>query len=138
MYDDALYKIQLTLPNLLSDSYKKPEETYSELIKMEADDIGTRPRIIEHLVTLTYTPFIADGQLVSPGLNPALFAQAGFKGDDVLKTINGKSVTVASELEEIQRELKMASTLEFVVMRRGKLVTLFLDIPSESLELTVD
>jgi type II secretory pathway component PulC len=81
------------------------------------------------------TPYIADGQLIYPGLNPALFAQAGFQPDDVLKTINGKSVTIESELEEIKQEFVNADTLVFEVMRKGRIITLYMDIPSESLTL---
>lgn len=132
------YVIVLTPPNLLAQNFKSEQAPYSQLIQMSASDIGTRPRIIEHLLTLTPTPYIADGKLVSPGINPMLFERAGFRADDVLKTINGKRVTVDEEFEDIKRELKTASTLTFVVMRKGRLIQLFLDIPSEALELTVD
>lgn len=132
------YLVPLTPPNLLAREYAEEEASYAELLAMTPQDISTRPRIIEHIFELTATPYIADGKIVSPGLNPALFEQAGFKGDDVLKTINGKRVTVASEFEEIKEELKTASTLKFTVMRRGRLITLYLDIPSETLELRAD
>jgi hypothetical protein len=137
-YNDEIYTIELTPPNLLSKTYRENEKTYSEFLEMTPDEIGTRPRIIEHLITLTPTPYIADGNLIGPGLNPALFEQAGLKSDDVLKTINGKSITIESEFKAIKEELKTASTLEFVVMRRGRLLTLYLDIPSETLEVTMD
>lgn len=134
----SIYNIPLTPPNLLANDFKDEEPSYAELAEMAASDISTRPRIIEHLFNLTPTPYIADGKIVSPGLNPELFKQAGFKVDDVLKTINGKRVTVENELEEIKEELKNAQTLEFLVMRRGRMVTLYLDIPSETLELIAE
>jgi type II secretory pathway component PulC len=134
-YEKAIYTVELTPPNLLASDFKEEEVPYRELLAMSAKDIGTRPRIIQHLISLTPTPYIADGMLISPGMNPALFEQAGFIADDVLKTINGKSVTVESEFDEIKDELKTATTLKFVVMRRGRMVTLYLDIPSETLEL---
>jgi hypothetical protein len=137
-FETIIYNISLTPPNLLANDFKDEEQSYEELANMTASDISTRPRIIEHLFTLTPTPYIADGKIVTPGLNPELFEQAGFKVDDVLKTINGKRVTVDSELEEIKEELRSAQTLEFLVMRRGRMVTLYLDIPSETLELVAD
>ena len=133
--DDTLYTKRLSPPNLLSASFKIKEKSYSELMQMSPQEIGTRPRIIEHLFDLTSTPYIADGKLVGRGLNPKLFEQAGFHEDDVLKAINGKSVTIEAELETIKNELRLAQTLKFLVMRKGRLITLYLDIPSEALEL---
>jgi len=138
LFEQVLYSKSLTPPNLLSSAFKKQDKTHSEFIQMSPTEIGTRPRIIEHLVSLTGTPYIADGKLVGPGLNPALFKQAGFRVDDVLKTINGKSVTVEAEFEDIKKELKTAHTLKFLVMRKGRLVSLYLDIPSEGLDLVRD
>jgi type II secretory pathway component PulC len=138
LFEQVMYKKELTLPNLLSKHSDDSEKSYSDLMNMTAKEIGSRPRIIEHLLVLIPTPYIADGKLASPGLNPALFNQAGFRADDVLKTINGKSVTIESEFDEIKNELKTAQTLMFVVMRKGRLVTLYLDIPSDTLELRRD
>ena len=138
LFDQVIYTVELSPPNLLSKNFEDSDKPYSDLINMTAKDIGSRPRIIEHLIKLTPTPYIADGKLAGPGINPALFEQAGFQTDDVLKTINGKSVTIESEFDEIKKELKTAQTLEFLVMRKGRLVTLYLDIPSETLELVRD
>lgn len=103
---------------------------------MTPEQIGTRPRIIQHLMRLTPTPFIADGMLASPGLNPALFEQAGLLEDDVVKQVNGLRVTIPSELDEIQRRLPQLSTLELLIERRGRTLTIILDIPSESLSIS--
>lgn len=134
-YQGVVFTIELSPPNLLSPDFRNPAKTYSEFLDMTPDEIGSRPRILEHLVILTPTPYIADGQLIYPGLNPDLFAQAGFMDDDVLKTINGKSVTIESELNDIKQEITGAQTLVFEVMRKGRMITLYLDIPSESLEI---
>ena len=137
-FNQQLYTIELTEPNLLLVQSEQDIQSYEEMLNMTSQDIGTRPRIMEHLATLIPTPFIADGVLIKPGLNPALFEQAGFIEDDVLKTVNGKSVTVESEFELIKAELKTAQTLEFTVMRKGVIITLYLDIPSEALEISKD
>lgn len=137
-YNNQDFQIDLTPPNLLAPDYRKPSESMTQLLNMTPQEIGARPRIIEHMLILTPTPYIADGQLVHPGLNPRLFKQAGFQEDDVLKTINGKSVTIEHELEAIKKELLDAHTLEFQVMRKGRLITLYLDIPSEALDVSYD
>lgn len=134
-YEEKRYKLNVKQPNLLSISFKEAEPDYSEFTTMTAEQIGSRPRIVEHVLSLTPTPYIADGMLIAPGMNPDLFKQAGFEDDDVLKTINGKRVTVDNEYEEIKRLMVQATTLEFKVMRKGRMITLYLDIPSETLKL---
>ncbi len=134
-YHNELFSVSLTPPNLLSNDYKDKERSYAQMLSMSIDDIGNRPRIIEHFATLTSTPYIADAKLVSPGISPHLFQKIGFRTDDLVKSINGKSVTVDAEFELIKREIPNASTLTFLVMRKGRLITLYLDIPSETLEL---
>jgi general secretion pathway protein C len=137
-YNNQDFTIDLTPPNLLAPDFRKPSESRAKLLNMTPKEIGARPRIIEHMLVLTPTPYIADGRLVHPGLNPDLFRQAGFQEDDVLKTINGKSVTIEHELEEIKKELLDAQTLTFQVMRKGRIITLYLDIPSEALDVSYD
>lgn len=132
-YQGNEYTKALSPPNMLSENYLVEQKSYEEYMQMSPKEIGTRPRIIEHIISYTPTAFIADGILVSPGINPDLFEQAGLQEDDVLKTINGKSVTIESEFEEIKRSISNAHTLVFVVMRKGRPITLYLDIPSEAL-----
>lgn len=136
-YKGTLFDVALTGPNLLLEDTNNDGER-NAMLAMTPQQIGARPRIIEHLVILIPTPYIADGVIIRPGLNPALFSQVGFEDDDVLKKINGKSVTIEDELMAIKEELKTAHTLEFEVMRKGRMITLYLDIPSEALELTND
>ena len=137
-YESNTFTVKISPPNMLAPTYRKSEKSYADMLEMTPKQIGTRPRIIEHLFILTPTPYIADGKLVNPGLNPDLFAKAGFKPDDVLKTVNGKSVTIEEEFEAIKKELLSAQMLTFTVMRKGRMITLYLDIPSEALKLTVD
>lgn len=131
-YGNNTYTLYLSEPNLLAKQTQKSRES---LLKMEAQEIGSRPQLVEHFVSLTATPYIADGMLASPGLNPSLFEQAGLVEDDVIKTINGKSVTILEEFNELQRNMRHADTLIIIVMRKGRQITLYLDIPAEALTL---
>jgi type II secretory pathway component PulC len=119
-------------PNLLEE---KIDKSISELLAMTPEEIGNRPQLLEHFVKLTPTPYIADGMLASPGISPTLFAQAGLEEDDVITSINGKSITVADEFSELKRTIRHADTLVINVIRRGRAITLYLDIPSEALTL---
>lgn len=137
-FNATTHLVKLTPPNLLDTATAKKEEYYTDMLAMTPKQIGSRPRIIEHMLNLIPTPYIADGMLIQPGINPVLFAKAGFQEDDLLKKINGKSVTIEAQMEAIKLELKTAQTLEFQVMRKGRLITLYLDIPSEGLQLRLN
>ncbi|MGB3726391.1 MAG: hypothetical protein WA981_11540 [Glaciecola sp.] len=126
----------LVEPNLLQPSSAQTALTTQDYLSMTAKQIGTRPRILSHIVTYTPTPYIADGMLIEPGINSDLFSQIGFKEDDVLKRVNGMSVTVEEQRAVINELMQSAHTLEFEVMRKGRLITLYLDIPSEALKVS--
>ncbi|MFC4701007.1 PDZ domain-containing protein [Glaciecola siphonariae] len=132
-FDNQIFVLNLVGPNLLA---KETQEEAFDFYRMSAEDIGTRPKIIEHIVNLTPTDFIADGMIASVGMNPSLFAQAGLQEDDVIKMINGKRVTVEDELADVQSSLQHSSTIVFTVERKGRMITLYLDIPSEALTIT--
>lgn len=102
-----------------------------------AQRIGNRPKLLEHIVaTQPYTTSNGiQGLLVSPGQNPKLFKSARFKEGDVLQTVNGEDVNSQEGLQAIQSLLPTAQTLIFEVLRGGKLVKLYLDIPSEGLKI---
>ncbi|GEM_PF-2266189 len=132
-YEDKLFELALDEINLLQQQTEKSKD---EFLSMTPSEIGTRPRILEHIVTLKPSQFIVDGMIVSEGLNPSLFAQAGLKEDDVLKKVNGLDIMDSDDMQEIQNLLKTETSLELIVQRRGKTIRLYLDIPSESLEFT--
>lgn len=131
-FDSQRFELSLNGPNLLAVIEQKSD---LELRNMTSEQIGNRPKIIEHFVDLTPTPYIADGMIASPGINPALFEQAGLKEDDVITTINGKRITIADEFSELQRTIRHADTLVIKVRRKGRTIVLYLDIPSEALTL---
>ncbi|WP_395339942.1 hypothetical protein PN836_015680 [Ningiella sp. W23] len=132
-YESEEYSFNLIGPNLLS---KKNEELEPDPMQMTAQQIGTRPKIIEHIVTLIPTDFIADGMLASVGMNPQLFKQIGLQEDDVIKKINGKQITNQEDFAELQRTIQYADTLVFEIERKGRPLTLYLDIPSEELTIS--
>ena len=103
--------------------------------KALAKSIGNRPKELEHIVKTTPigTNEGSDGFEVQPGLNPSLFRSAGFKEGDVLKEINGLDLSIAEQYALAMAAIPNAQTLEFTVIRGGRTITLYLDIPSEGL-----
>jgi general secretion pathway protein C len=105
--------------------------------KALAKSIGNRPKELEHIVNTTPlgTEEGSDGFAVGPGLNPSLFRSAGFKEGDILKEINGLDLSIAEQYALAMAAIPNAHTLEFTVIRGGRTITLYLDIPSEGLSM---
>lgn len=120
-----------------ADTYSSPIDSIvnDSEIPMTAKEIGNRPKQLDHIISISpenndYSP--------EPGINPALFKAAKFKPGDILQSINGKDVTIPEELAAANALIATAQTLEFVVLRGGRTVTLYLDIPSKNLSISFD
>jgi type II secretion system protein C len=132
-YNGTVHVLPLQLPNLLA---KSSNDSQIDPYKMSPEQIGTRPQILEHIVKLTESDFIAQGMIASIGMNPALFQQAGLQDDDVIQLINGYSVGKPAQMQELQSSVRYSDTIVFEVIRKGRRITLYLDIPSEALTIS--
>lgn len=129
-FESVDYELRLGDSNSLEES-----QLIVEFEQMSAKDIGSRPRTMQHIVTLLPNLFNDGGQLVIPGQNPALFSAARFKEGDVLLDVNGFDIDDERSFSELQQHIRQAQTLKFKVNRAGRQITLYLDIPSEALKL---
>lgn len=113
------------------------KDTFNDPQRSLAKQIGNRPKQLDHIVKTL--PILDEnkirGYAVSPGLNPALFKSAGFQEGDELKRINGHDLTDPAGYASAMALLPMAQELQFLVLRGGRTITLYLDIPSEDLNL---
>ena len=114
-------------------SYQREDPEQEAHDNKRAKEIGNRPKELEHIIVITPE---SEGYYVTPGINPDLFRAARFKEGDVLQSINGKDVNIPEELEQAKALIATAETLAFSVLRGGVLITLYLDIPAESLSIT--
>lgn len=98
----------------------------------EQSEIGNRPRELNHIVAVPegYTP--GSRLFAAPGLNPKLFKSAGLQEGDEILSINDLDFSLAELFDDIQDEIKSAHTLKFEVLRGGRKVIIYLDIPSET------
>lgn len=129
-FESADYVISLGRSNSLEE-----QQLLVEFDQMTAKEIGSRPRKIEHIVTLLPNLFNDGGKIIIPGQNPDLFNSARFKEGDVLLEVNGFNIDDETSFSELQKHVRTAQTLKFVVNRAGRRITLYLDIPSEALKL---
>ena len=128
-FESVDYEINLGAANSLAE-----QQLVVEFNQMTAKEIGARPRQIEHIVTLLPNLFNDGGKVIIPGQNPDLFNAARFKEGDVLLEVNGFNIDDETSFGKLQKQLRNAQTLQFVVNRAGRRVTLYLDIPSEALK----
>lgn len=97
-----------------------------------AKQIGNRPSKLEHIVSLDDM----DDMSISPGINPQLYRSIGFKEGDKLKKVNGIDATDFDQLTLIDNAIGNTQVVEFLVQRDGKLLSLYLDIPTKALSLS--
>ncbi|WP_040522444.1 type II secretion system protein GspC [Aliiglaciecola lipolytica] len=102
-----------------------------------AKSIGNRPKLLEHIINIS--PIVQNnitaGFEVFPGMNPKLYKAAEFKAGDILQKINGNDITTEEGMEAVQQLIPTAQTLMFSVLRGGKVINLYLDIPSDNLSI---
>jgi hypothetical protein len=114
------------------------ESAFAETLNLTPEQIGNRPQELIHILATT-PPF--DGSYinnyqVSPGLAPRLFRTAGFREGDILKAINDQDISDPENFRRANASIADADTLKFSVIRNGQPITLYLDIPSETLKIT--
>ena len=129
-FESVDYELRMGETNSLEE-----EQLLVEFDEMTPKEIGSRPRKIEHIVKLLPNLFNDGGKVIIPGQNPDLFNAARFKEGDVLLEVNGFNIDDESSFAMLQKHIRNAQTLKFVVNRAGRQVTLYLDIPSEALKL---
>ena len=69
------------------------------------------------------------GITIAPGPDSALFTQLGLRPSDVIVQINGVSVTDASDLEQLRRELRPGARLTLGVERGANVLPVVVTIP---------
>lgn len=69
------------------------------------------------------------GYRLNPGKDVNLFKQAGFKPNDLAKSINGYDLTVMSQALEMMSQLSELTEVSVMVEREGQLVEIMFSLP---------
>ncbi|WP_076541339.1 type II secretion system protein GspC [Shewanella sp. UCD-KL21] len=69
------------------------------------------------------------GYRLNPGKNKSLFASAGFKANDLAKSINGYDLTDMSQSLEVMGQLAELTEIGVMVERDGQLVEIIFSLP---------
>ncbi|WP_281212802.1 type II secretion system protein GspC [Shewanella insulae] len=82
---------------------------------------------------LAISPVNAGGELqgyrLNPGKDRQLFEQAGFKANDLAKSMNGYDLTDMSQALEVMAQLPELTEISLMVEREGQLVEIMFSLP---------
>lgn len=130
--DGKVHKLTLQRTESNVDEVTSQSESMPERYTKKQPD--NRPTTLSQIVSLPAHYRVGEKMYVTPGLTPKLFKSARFKEGDQLLSVNGIEFTLDSFFEDVESQINTAHTLKFEVLRDGKKVVLFLDIPSETLQ----
>ncbi|QSX33518.1 type II secretion system protein GspC [Shewanella avicenniae] len=95
------------------------------------DEVLANPDKLSDYIAVS--PVQQDGELVgyrlNPGKNAAAFSTAGFKANDLAKSINGYDLTDASQALEVMGQLAELTEISVMVEREGQLTEISLSLP---------
>ncbi|MBM7071105.1 type II secretion system protein GspC [Shewanella sp. 202IG2-18] len=105
--------------------------------RVSADLAKTRQAILAdpNKITdyLSISPKTVNGQLqgyrLNPGKDRKIFREAGFKPNDLAKSLNGYDLTDISQALEVMSQLQELTQVSIIVEREGQLVELTLGLP---------
>ncbi|MFC3123002.1 hypothetical protein [Agaribacter flavus] len=129
-YNENVYDIPLFDANFLTQKEADAESNYKDLSSAE---IANRPKILEHIIDLSDLQGISPHLYAKPGVSKRLFKQAGLVEGDIIMRINGTDVSDTRALSILAGQVHNMDSIKFEILRNGKPITQYLDIPSEDL-----
>lgn len=100
-------------------------------LKQSRDELLADPSKITDYLSIS--PVRRDGQVAGYRLNPGkdrkLFAQAGLKANDLVKSINGYDLTNNAEAIALMAELPTLTDASLMIERDGQLVEIMFSLP---------
>lgn len=95
------------------------------------DDVMANPDKLSDYIAIS--PVQQDGELVgyrlNPGKNAKMFSSAGFKPNDLAKSINGYDLTDGAQALEIMGQLSELTDISVMVERESQLIEISLSLP---------
>ncbi|WP_163932267.1 type II secretion system protein GspC [Paraferrimonas sp. SM1919] len=112
------------LPN--SDVYKRIKESKEKLLQ-DPSSISNYFRFSK----VTNKDGSVEGYRLNPGQDRDLFYDAGFKANDLAKSVNGYDLTDPMQAMELMGQLRELSEVSIIVERQGQLIDISLAAPQE-------
>ena len=108
----------------------RDREVSADLAKTRQEVLADPNKITDYL---SISPKTVKGQLqgyrLNPGKDRKLFSEAGFKPNDLAKSLNGYDLTDISQALEVMSQLPELTQVSIIVEREGQLVELTFGLP---------
>ncbi|QYK01239.1 type II secretion system protein GspC [Shewanella psychrotolerans] len=110
---------------------QRDNQAVAEELENSRDEILADPSKITDYLAIS--PVNSNGELqgyrLNPGKDRELFQQAGFKANDLAKSINGYDLTEMSQALEVMAQLPELTEISLMVEREGQLVEIMFSLP---------
>jgi general secretion pathway protein C len=110
---------------------QRENQAVAEELQNSRDELLADPSKITDYLAIS--PVNSNGELrgyrLNPGKDRELFQQAGFKANDLAKSINGYDLTEMSQALEVMAQLPELTEISLMVEREGQLVEIMFSLP---------
>ncbi|GIU08326.1 type II secretion system protein GspC [Shewanella morhuae] len=109
---------------------RKNSEVSQELAESRTELLADPSKITDYIaISPVRQGDAVAGYRLNPGKDANLFKQAGFKANDLAKSINGYDLTVMSQALEMMSQLSELTEVSIMVEREGQLVEIMFSLP---------
>ena len=109
---------------------RKNAEVSQELAESRTELLADPSKITDYIaISPVRQGDAVAGYRLNPGKDANLFKQAGFKANDLAKSINGYDLTVMSQALEMMSQLSELTEVSIMVEREGQLVEIMFSLP---------
>ncbi|NRB22836.1 type II secretion system protein GspC [Shewanella sp.] len=110
---------------------QRKNKQVAQEIKRSREELLADPSKITDFLSIS--PVRRNGELsgyrLNPGKNRELFKQAGFKANDLAKSMNGYDLTSMSQSMEVMAQLSELTEISLMVERDGQLIEIMFSLP---------
>jgi len=109
---------------------RKDSQIGQELVDSRAELLADPSKLTDYLAI---SPVKSNGELqgyrLNPGKDRELFKKAGFKANDLAKSINGYDLTQMGQALEVMAQLPELTEISLMIEREGQLVEILFSLP---------
>ncbi|MEI6859642.1 MAG: type II secretion system protein GspC [Shewanella sp.] len=110
---------------------QRKNKQVAQEIELSREELLADPSKITDFISIS--PVKSNGELsgyrLNPGKDRALFKLAGFKGNDLAKSMNGYDLTSMSQSMEVMALLPELTEISLMVEREGQLIEIMFSLP---------
>ncbi|WP_394132903.1 type II secretion system protein GspC [Shewanella maritima] len=124
---------QVNTPTEVKQLDKRSNAEFSQTLAESRDELLADPNKLTDFISISPVRGAdgLSGYRLNPGKDLALFTAAGFKANDLAKTINGYDLTDMSQGLEVMAQLPELTEMSVMVEREGQLIEIMFSLPEQ-------